>query len=243
MNELTIIEQLGLIAQSAKAEYQAALMWVCLSALAAGALAGVLYAVRNAVSKVCKLILWLGPVGCIMAGPFICKMISFGGSKPTPSHLWRFEYTNGVTDNGSYCTNNQICARWTYNLAAMEYTLRAAYQDLTITNATGQCVDPLHQLPDAMVRETAHVWEVANATNMRVVVYAAYVPPPAVHTNGVYHLNGVMPSMDETPGKFVTPGVQIHMNLETSESWIITPTNAPPPMSALQSIHQEEDQE
>ena len=242
MNELTIIEQLALTAQLAKAEYQEVLLWVCLFGLAAVALAGAIYAVRNAVSKACKLILWLGPVGCIIAGPFIGKMISYGGSKP-PSHLWRFEYANGVTDNGSYCTNDFIYARWTYNLAAMEYTLRAAYQDLTITNELGQCVDPLHQLDDTMVRDGAHVWEVANATNMRVVVYATYVPPPVVHTNGVYHLSGVMPAMGGAPGKFVTPGVQIRMNLETGESLIITPTNAPPPASALRSIHQEESQE
>ena len=241
MNELTIIEQLGLIAQSAKAEYQAVLMWVCLSALA-----GVLYAVRNAVSKVCKLILWLGPVGCILCGPGIVKFVSYGGSKPTPSHLWKFEYVNGVHDNGSYCTNNLICAAWTFDLPAMEYTIKANYQDLTITNATGQCVDPLHPLPDALVREGAHVWplaEGANAENMRVVIYAAYVPPPVVTTNGVYHLSGVMPAMGDNPGKYVTPGVQIIVNLETGESEIITPTNAPPSVSAIRSIHQEEHQE
>ena len=243
MNELTIVEQLGLIAQSARAEYQAVLMWACLSALAAGALAGALYAVRNAVSKACRLILWLGPVGCVLCVPGIVKLASYGGSKPTPSHLWRFEYANGVADNGSYCTNDLICARWTYSLAAMGHTLRAAYQDLTVTNAAGQCVDPLHQLPDAMVRDASHVWEVANATNMRVVAYAAYVPPPVVHTNGVYHLDGVMPSMDETSGKYVTPGVKIRMNLETGESLIVTPTNAPPSASALPSANQEENQE
>lgn len=40
MSELTIVEQLALIAQDAEAEYQAMLMWACLSGLAAGALAG-----------------------------------------------------------------------------------------------------------------------------------------------------------------------------------------------------------
>lgn len=242
MNELTIIEQLALIAQSAKAEYQAVLMWVCLSALAIGAFVGAFYAARNAMSKVCKLILWLGPVGCIMAGPFIGKMISYGGSKPPqPTHLWRFEYVNGVHDNGSFCTNNLICAAWTFDLPAMEYAIKANYQDLTITNATGECVDPLHPLPDALVREGAHVWplaEGANAENMRVVIYAVYVPPPVVTTNGVYHLSGVMPAMGDDPGKYVTPGVQIIVNLETGESEIITPTNAPP-QSLLQALQSE----
>lgn len=46
MSELTIVEQLALIAQDAEAEYQAMLMWACLFGLAAGALAGVVYTVR-----------------------------------------------------------------------------------------------------------------------------------------------------------------------------------------------------
>lgn len=46
MSELTIVEQLALIAQDAEAEYQAILMWACLSVLVACALAGVVYTVR-----------------------------------------------------------------------------------------------------------------------------------------------------------------------------------------------------
>lgn len=231
MSELTIVEQLALIAQDAKAEYQAMLMWACLSVLAAGALAGVLYAARYAVSRCCRLIRRLGPIGCVMCMPGIVKFVCYGSTK---AHLWRFEYANGVKDAGSFCTNDLICAVWTYNPAAEGHTLRAAYQDLTVTNATGQCTDPLHQLEDAMVREGMHAWVVDDATNMRVVVYATYVPPPAVHTNGVYRLNGVMPSMDETPGKYVTPGVQIHVSPETGETRIVTPTNEPPAAATLQ---------
>lgn len=51
MSELTIVEQLALIAQDAEAEYQAMLMWACLSGLAAGALAGVVYTVRLSASE------------------------------------------------------------------------------------------------------------------------------------------------------------------------------------------------
>lgn len=243
MNELTIIDQLALIAQAAKAEYQAVVMWACLSALAAGALAGVVYAVRNVVSKVCRLIMWLGPAGCIAAGPFIGTMISYGSNKQPVSHLWRFEYSIGVSDAGSYCTNDLICARWDYNIAAIGCTLRAAYQDLTITDGEGRCTDPLHQLPDASVIEGFHNWVVPNATNMRVIVYATYVPPPTVHTNGVYHLNGVMSSMDETPGKYVTPGVPIRATDDDGMGIILTPTSEPPAPSGLLSIQQEETQE
>lgn len=237
MNELTIIEQLALIAQSAKAEFQTALMWACLAVLAAGVLAGILYAARHAVLRLCRSIASLGPFGCAIVIPCVVAVYVYGSTK------WRFEYVNGVHDNGSYCTNNQICAAWTYDLPAMEYTIKAAYQDLTITNELGVCVDPLHQLLDAMVRDGSHVWEVSDATNMRVVVYATYVPPPAVHTNGVYHLNGVMPSMDETLGKYVTPGVKIIIDTGTGDRKILTPTNAPPqPITNALQTQQENNQ-
>ncbi len=51
MSELKIVEQLALIAQDAEAEYQAMLMWACLSVLVAGALAGVVYTVRLSVAE------------------------------------------------------------------------------------------------------------------------------------------------------------------------------------------------
>jgi len=243
MNGLTVIEQLELVAQQAQAECQAALMWLCLVALAAFAVALTVCAAKNAVSKVCRMLMWLGPVGFALCLPGIVCLFCYGSTKP-PAHIWRFEYANGVSDNGSHCTNDLICASWTYSLAAMEFTLRAAYQDLTVTNAAGQCTDPLHQLPDALVRDGSHVWEVPNATNMRVVVYAQYVPPPAVHTNGVYHLNGVMQTMDGVPCKFVTPGVRIQVNIENGDTEIITPTNRPPAAPSLQSANpQEENQE
>jgi len=246
MSELTIVEQLGIVAQSARCEFQGVLLCVCTVGLAATLLCLSVYAARNAVSRVLRLVAWLGPLGCLLIGPALVKLYVYASTKPV-THLWRFEYTNGVTDNGSYCSNDLICASWTYTPAAMEYTLRAAYQDLTITNALGQCVDSLHQLPDALVRDSSHVWTVQNATNMRVVVYAQYVPPPAVTTNGVYHVNGVMRSIDTTNSpmpKYVTPGVQIWVNLETGETEILTPTNRPPSVPLLQTINpQEETQE
>ena len=51
MSELKIVEQLALIAQDAEAEYQAMLILACLSVLVAGALAGVVYAVRLSVAE------------------------------------------------------------------------------------------------------------------------------------------------------------------------------------------------
>lgn len=176
---------------------------------------------RTLAERVCR----RGRIAAVVAAVMTVGLAIYGGSK------WRFEYANGVQDNGSYCTNDEIRASWRYDVAAMEYTIRAVYQDLTRTNETGECIDTLHQLPECLVRDGMHVWNVPNATNMRVVVYATYVPPPAVHTNGVYHLGGVMRTMNTTNSiapKYVTPGVKILVDLSPSGKSVLTPTNAPP---------------
>lgn len=182
-----------------------------------------------------------GRIAQILALVATIAMILYGGTKPTP-RLWVFEFVNGVHDAGSFCTNNLICAQWTYDTAAIEFTIKASYQDLTITNSVGECIDKMHELPFAMVRDGLHVWEVANATNMRVVVYSTYVPPPVVSTNGVYHLAGVMPAMED-PGKYVTPGVQIVVNLEGGEREVLTPTNKPPSAAILNTQEKGENHE
>lgn len=244
---MTIVEQLALIAQCEAGEWQLGLMYLCIGALCAIGVCAFAWFVWRGLCRYVDGCRRAGRIGQFLFVVGLIAAVLYGGTKPPqPTHLWRFEYVNGVHDNGSYCTNNLICAAWTFDLPAMEYTIKANYQDLTITNATGECVDPLHPLPDALVREGAHVWplaEGANAENMRVVIYAAYVPPPVVTTNGVYHLSGVMPAMGDNPGKYVTPGVQIIVNLETGESEIITPTNAPPqPLTNALQTQQENNQ-
>ena len=158
----------------------------------------------------------------------IILITAYAGTKPPGArHLWKFVYQNGVYDNGSYCTNDQIFASWTYDSAAEENVIRAAYQDLTVTNELGDCSDTLHQLPDCLVSDGSHLWSVEGATNMRIVVYSTYVAPPVVNTNGVYHLNGVMRPMNDSQ-KYVTPGVEIRAVVEDIESTeTLTPTNNP----------------
>lgn len=228
---MNILEEIALIAQSEQDEIRNFIMWGCLGAMSIILLIYAAIALYRMGSAYINRTRRNGRITQIVMSLFFIAAILYGGTKPQPAELWRFVFENGVTDNGSYCTNDQICASWTYNLAAQDYTLRAAYQDLTIINSDGVCIDELHQLPDVPVKDCSHVWIVPGATNMRVVCYATYVPPPVVFTNGVYHVSGVMRSMDDDADcEFVTPGVQIHVNLVTGESWIITPTNEPPRM-------------
>ena len=238
MNELTIIEQLGLIAQSAKAEYQAVLMWVCLSVLAVTVIAVIVGYGFKSLDKMRK----RNKFGALMFAALSFVMMLYAGV----SDDWDFRFIaeTGIYDCGSWIDEEtgEIHAFWNYDPWVGSHKFKWFYTYKYDRVEYG----PI-QMPDAEVsaRHAEFTLPTAGEDWESVVVtcYTEYVRPPAVHTNGVYHLNGVMPSMDETPGKFVTPGVQIYMNLETGESWIITPTNAPPPASALQSIHQEEDQE
>lgn len=227
--DLTIAEQIALIAKDAAAEFRIALMWACLSALAAGAVALIVYALRNAISRTCRLILFLGPVGCLLVGPFVGKMISYGSTKA--DHLWRFQFENGLHDTGSFCTDDVIHAEWDYAPVLFGYALKATYRDLTITNEIGVCIDAWHYLEDANVSDMVAEWFVPDATNMEVVCYALYVPPVHVVTNGVYHVSGVMRTLATTNSaapSYVTPGIRVYALDDEGEANVLTPTNAPP---------------
>ena len=166
------------------------------------------------------------PIEAAFVAVVASSFIAFGSTKPPPgpAHLWRFEFTNGVHDAGSVCVGDEIRASWSCDIPVLAHTLKAFYQDLTVTNSLGECVDALHELDSVPVADFSHTWTVTDAERMRVVLYAVYVAPPVVHTNGVYHLNGVMRAMDDSD-RFVTPGVPIRVALPDGSALIITPTN------------------
>lgn len=238
---LSVMEQLAIISQQATNEVQRFVMYACFAALGVIALIFFIRYLGKALAIYLNSTKRLGRIGQIYGGIMIIAAILYGGTKPTVTRLWKFEYTNGVSDNGSYCTNNEIRASWSYNLAAMEYTLKAYYQNLTITNASGTCTDSLHSLEDCLVKDCNHLWYVDDATNMRVVVYAQYVRPPAVHTNGVYKLSGVMKAYDGSE-KYITPGVQVRFNMDSGEYEVFTPTNEPPPLITLPTLNSNTDE-
>ena len=158
-------------------------------------------------------------------------MLYAGTKPPQPTHLWRFEFQNGVHDSGSYCTNDIIHAEWDYAPAYEPYTLKAKYRDLTVTNEVGVCIDVWKDLEDARVADMSAEWFVPNATNMHVICYAEFVPPPHVVTNGVYHMEGVSRSMATTNSPspdYVTWGTRVEIVLPNGAIMVLTPTNRPP---------------
>lgn len=43
----------------------------------------------------------------------------------------------------------------------------------------------------------------------KLYIWVEYVPPPIVHTNGVYHLSGVFHALDTTADKYVAPTIEV----------------------------------
>ena len=195
---------------------------LCLAVLAAIALAPSAKAFRQA---------WFALASFVL--------VLYAGTKPPqPTHLWRFEFENGVHDFGSYCTNDIIHAEWDYAPAYEPYTLKTKYRDLTVTNEVGVCIDVWHDLTDVPVADMSAEWTVQNATNMSVVCYAEYVPPPHVVTNGVYHMEGVSRSMATTNSPapdYVTWGTRVEVVLWDGSITVLTPTNRPPEPILLNS--------
>lgn len=138
-------------------------------------------------------------------------MIAHGGTKPPlPSHAWRFDFSAPLLDNGSTCSGDEIHAKWTVSEEARFYIFKWSYRDRTLKDALGTpIVDSWHPLPDSICNMLEAVATVPNAENMEVCCWAVLPVGPQVVTNGVYHLNGVYKSMDDTKGKYVAPGVPI----------------------------------
>ena len=102
-------------------------------------------------------------------------------------------------------------------------------------------------LPDANVSDGHAVCPIPVPEGMEfdaftVTCYTEYVKPTHVVTNGVYHLDGVMRSIDSTNSpipKYVTTGISIYANREDGSQLQLAPvTNAPPRPSSLVNLQE-----
>lgn len=150
---------------------------------------------------------------------FAALLTAYAGAKHTLP--WRFQFNLGLRDAGSTfdVTTGTAEAHWTFDPTVAAYAFRWQYQI-----DGGAWV----QLPDGDVYDGhafAHV-ELPEGSTILFQCYPQFVAPPVVHTNGVYHLSGVMPAMDTDPQApdYVTPRVPI--KTDTGET--LTPTARPP---------------
>lgn len=92
---------------------------------------------------------------------------------------WKFD--TGLHNNGSYATNDTVCAKWTRDMSVPATSdLYVDYRLSTDTNGLWQTL--IHTTAGALTATAT----LADATNYDYFVWADYVPPTPVHTNGVW---------------------------------------------------------
>lgn len=235
--ELSLNEMLMIVESAASGELRTVLMWACLFALAAIVLGSLVsYAVRklDAVRKRDK-------VAAVVSVAAVIGMMLYGGVGS--GYDFRFMAETGVYDAGSWIDEEtgEVHAFWNYDQWAAGYKLKWFY-----TYKYGDEERGPFPMPDANV-SACHAeyllptfgddWE-----SVVITCYTEYVRPIHVVTNGVYHLDGVMRSIDSTNApmpKYVTPGITITADLSDGSSVDLAPVDDVPDVpSAMLSAPQ-----
>lgn len=126
---------------------------------------------------------------------------------------FRFITETGVYDAGSYIDENNgvAYAVWDYEPYLKGHTFKWFYQYKIGKDKFGPY--PMMDVPIES-GSAMYIFNIPEGEEWRDVVitcYADYVPPPAVVTNGVYRLSGVMRTMDDFE-RYVVPTVPIEID-------------------------------
>ena len=240
--ELDLIKTLLIVDACAASEWQKVLAWVCLSALAAIVVGvAVFYAVRklDRVRRRDKLLALVTMVG-------IAVSVLYGGI----GSGWCFTFIpeTGIYDAGSFVDTetSTIYAIWNYEPYVASYKFKWFFT----FKYGGEESDPI-QLPDANVSDGSAVCplpipEGSELEAFTVTCYTKYVKPTHVVTNGSYHLDGIMRSINSTNSpmpKYVTPGITIYADLSDGSQLQLAPvTNAPPRPSSLVNLQEHQNE-
>ena len=140
----------------------------------------------------------------MLLGVAAASAILYGGGKRTV-----FLWDAGLSDNGSYGTNDMLSVAWDYADYLANDTI---YIDMRETGSTNKW----QRFWSGPVSDGSVFGYVEGATNYTVYAWTAYVPPDTVVTNGVYHISGVMHPMDEAnTNAWITPATPIRANGRT----------------------------
>lgn len=236
--KLDLIHTLRIVDACAASEWQKILAWVCLAALAAIVVGvAICYAVRklDRIRRRDKVLASVAVVG-------IAVSVLYGGI----GSGWCFTFIpeTGIWDAGSFVDTetSTIYAIWNYEPYVASYKFKWFFK----FKYGGEESDPI-QLPDANVSDGSAVCQIPVPEGMElesftVTCYTEYVKPPNVVTNGVYHLEGVMRSIDSTNApmpKYVTPGITIYADLSDGSQQQLAPVEGEAPVpSSNQSVQQ-----
>lgn len=234
--ELSLNETMLIIESAAAYELRTALMWVCLSALTAIVVGSLIaYTVRKlaAVYKRDKILAVVSVAGIVAS-------MLYGGI--SNGYDFRFINSTGVYDAGSWidAKTGEVHAFWTHDEWVSGYKLKWFYTYKYDHYDLGP-----FQLPDANVSACHAEFTLPTYgddwKSVVITCYTEYVPPIHVVTNGVYHLDGIMRSIDSTNAplpKYVTPGITIRAG-----DHILAPiTNSPPVPSSVNTLQTNQNQ-
>lgn len=239
---MNIIEQLALIEQVHAEELRSMIATVCFWGLGIIFAGLFLWYAAKTVARLATVFSRGSRIGGFVAFAAIVALVAWGGV----GSGWGINFIPncGLTDAGSTIDRSTgvVEARWTYSPLVASYDFKWYY---TLKYANGEGTKGPFQLPDARVSDghaTAIIPE-SGYSALTITCYTVYVPPVQVVTNGVYHVNGVMRSMNDAPEsptpKFVTPGVKI----QTDGGVYLTPTNEPPKTAINHTLNMEGTQE
>ena len=137
----------------------------------------------------------------------------------------------GIYDAGSFFdySSNTAHARWGYQPYVKGSRFHWFYKYKYGPDEFGPYELPSCPVEDCAMDYQLQIPEGQIWKSVIFVCYAEYVAPPVVTTNGVYHLSGVMRTMDGSQ-RYVTPLVEIVVNREDGSTQTLTPTNTPEDM-------------
>lgn len=146
-------------------------------------------------------------VEAVLLVPLVVGIVLFGGSK----HV---TFTDGIKDSGhTLVTNDTIHIEWTRDTSHVVVPLSAAvYIDYRPSGSTNEW----GLLGQAIVGDCLWEGTLANATNYDYHVWAYYIPPEPVHTNGVWTYK----TMKDRAGKEILP---LRSRVEINGKAIATP--------------------
>lgn len=184
MNESpTIVEQVAIVMQCAHDEIQTVLMYACIAALCAIGVALFATKVCAPAWDACRKFAKLSRIQQFVLAAVAIGFIHYGATKPSV-----FSYDGGIKANPinvSYTTNDTVHVAWTRDMSGSTYVPLDAtvYIDKRLqTDTNGVWL--------TWAQTTVGAWQydgtLLDATNYNFTVWAYYIPPEPVHTNGVW---------------------------------------------------------
>lgn len=192
--------------------YQNIVMIVCLTALAVTAAALTALHVFAPLWDRLRQFASLPRIQQVVLGAIVIGFIHYGATKSTIS------FDGGIKQNPiqpSTVTNNLVSIHWTRDTTGGIYVPTAApvYIDYRLCSDTnGQW----QTLAETTVGAWSYSSMVPNATNYNYNVWAYYIPPEPVHTNGVW----IYKTLEDRNEKFAIP---LRARIEVNGKAIATP--------------------